>query len=121
MEFRVTAGLDQGDPFSPVAFAATLPLGELQNAILQAQRVAEIGRPVTGCFSFLDDLTLAVPQADTARQLAREKPSSSRAKTEHDQMHDLHAITMGAARHGGLVGTNKTTRRPHHSWKTTQH
>ena len=59
-EFRITAGLDQGDPFSPVAFAATLPLGELQYAILQAQRVVGTGRPVTGCFSFLDDLTLAV-------------------------------------------------------------
>ena len=75
MEFRITAGLDQGDPFSSVAFAATLPLGELQNAILQAQRAAGIGRPVTGCFSFLDDLTLAVPHeaAETARQLARGK------------------------------------------------
>ena len=46
MEFRITAGLDQGDPFSPLAFTATLPLGELQNAILQAQRVAGVGRPV---------------------------------------------------------------------------
>ena len=75
MELMVTAGLDQGDPFSPVAFAATLPLGELQNAILQAQRDAGVGRPVTGCFSFLDDLTLAVPHdaAENTRQLAREK------------------------------------------------
>ena len=73
MEFRITAGLDQGDPFSPVALAATSPLAELQNAILQAQRVARIGKPVTGCFSFLDDLTLAVPHdaAETTRQLAR--------------------------------------------------
>ena len=73
VEFRITAGLDQGDPFSPVAFAATL--GELQNAILQAQRVAGIGRAVSGCFSFLDDLTLALPHmaAENARQLAREK------------------------------------------------
>ena len=75
MEFRITAGLDQCDPVSPVAFAATLPLGELQNAILQAQRVAGIGRAVSGCFSFLDDLTLAVPHkaAENARQLAKEK------------------------------------------------
>ena len=75
MQFRKTAGLDQGDPFSPVAFAATLPLGDLQNAIPQAQRVAGIGRPATGCFSFLDDLTLAVSHeaGETARQLARGK------------------------------------------------
>ena len=37
------AGLDQGDPFSPVAFAVTLPLGEVHNAILHAQRDAEAG------------------------------------------------------------------------------
>ena len=60
---------------SPVAFAATFPLGELQNAILQAQRVAGIGREVSGCFSFLDDLTLAFPHkaAENARQLAKDK------------------------------------------------
>ena len=44
MEFMILAGLDQGDPFSPVAFAATLPLGELQNAILEAERDAGVGR-----------------------------------------------------------------------------
>ena len=116
MEFRITAGLDQGDPFSPVAFAATLPLGTLQNAILQAQRVAGIGRPVTGCFSFLDDFTLAVPHEAQKPQDSSRGKGSSRAETEHDQVHDPHSITSG-----GLVGTNKTTRQPHHSWKTVQH
>ena len=68
MEFMMTAGLDQGDPFSPVAFAATLPLGELQNAIFQERLVTEF-------FSYLDDRTLTVPHdaAEATRQLAREK------------------------------------------------
>ena len=105
MDFRITAGLDQGDPFSPVAFAATLLLGELQNAILQAQRVAGIGRPVTGSSS----------RGDRNRKTAGNgQTCSSRAETEHDQMRDLHAITSGAARHGGLEGHAALRRK---AWK----
>ena len=123
VEFRITAGLDQGDPFSPVAFAATLPLGELQNAILQAQRVARIGRAVSGCFSFLDDLnTGGSTHGGRKRKTAGEgKTGSSRSETEHDQVHDVHAITRGAARYGGLVGTNNAdhTVLRRKAWKQT--
>ena len=72
MEFLVAAGLDQGDPFPPVACAATLPLGTLQHISLQSQPDAQTKRPVSGCLSILDDLTLAVPSAAArpARQLA---------------------------------------------------
>ena len=72
MEFLVAAGLDQGAWFSPVAFAATLPLGSLQRGISQSQPEAQTKRPVSGRLSFLDDLTLAAPRAAArpARQIA---------------------------------------------------
>ena len=63
MYFFTTAGPDTGDPFSPVAFAVTLPLGEIQQTIMKVQQDAQMDQPVTGCFSFMEDLTLAVPTA----------------------------------------------------------
>ena len=72
LEFLVAAGLDQGDPLSPAAYAATLPLGTLQHMSLQSQPEAQTKRPVSGCLSTRDDLTLAVLSAAARppRQLA---------------------------------------------------
>ena len=59
VELMVTGGLDQEDPVSPVAFAATLTLGELQtpppSAASRGYRQTRIwvfqllGRPHVGC------------------------------------------------------------------------
>ena len=78
----ITVGLDQGDPFSQIGLAATLQLGESRHAIFHAQRDAGVGRPVTGCFRFLDDLTLAVPHdaTENTRPLAKEMLAAVRLR-----------------------------------------
>ena len=49
VEFMVTAGLDRGDPFSPLALAAN-SLGEMQREILEKQPKG--GEAKTACCSY---------------------------------------------------------------------